>query len=172
MKLRGDAADKHYAVDDAGACVFAGASSSPSAAAAAEKSNPISPLRWQTQPESSISTAVMMLLKITLPIGVAGVIQPQNYNRKPLNFTFFSVNVANLIIDRVCYGYWVIPALNFVKFNVFQNGSAFYGTNPIYWYIVAGVPAVLLTSLILVLIGIKQSKVSSSLELHTLIPKP
>jgi len=45
-----------------------------------------------------------------------------------------------------------------VKFNVLNNGSAFYGTNPIYWYFVAGVPAVLLTSLIFVVIGISKSK--------------
>jgi hypothetical protein len=38
----------------------------------------------QTQPESSVSTAVNMLLQITLPIGVAGVVTiPKNYNRNP-----------------------------------------------------------------------------------------
>jgi hypothetical protein len=58
-----------------------------------------------------------MLLQITLPIGVAGVVtNPQNYNRKPQLFLpFAAVNVANVIIDRVCYGYWVIPAWNFVR---------------------------------------------------------
>ena len=72
----------------------------------------------QTQPEATVSDAVMMLLKITLPIGVAGMVKPSSQNLYPLIFVFgTAVNVVNVVIDRICYGYWVIPAWNFVRFD-------------------------------------------------------
>jgi hypothetical protein len=82
------------------------------------------PLSPQTQPESTVSDAVMMLLKITLPIGVAGVVELSSDNLKPLIFVFWTaVNVVNVVIDRICYGYWVVPAWNFVRFDMHLQTS-------------------------------------------------
>ena len=39
-----------------------------------------------------------------------------------------------LVIDRLCYGQWVLAAPRFVRFNLLSSGSAYYGTHPWYWY--------------------------------------
>jgi len=41
------------------------------------------------------------------------------------------------------YGNFTLVPLNFIKFNLFQNVGAFYGTHPWYWYFVSGLPVML-----------------------------
>ncbi|KRX92200.1 GPI mannosyltransferase 3 [Trichinella pseudospiralis] len=43
--------------------------------------------------------------------------------------TLFFVSV----IDFLCYGYFVIPIINFIHFNMWQGGSAFFGSHPWHW---------------------------------------
>lgn len=47
-------------------------------------------------------------------------------------------------IDYIFYREFTLVPLNFVKFNVGQNISAFYGTHPLHWYATQGVPSIFL----------------------------
>jgi len=44
------------------------------------------------------------------------------------------VVVLSCGLDYLFYGQMTLVAWNFVKFNVAQNVSAFYGTHPFHWY--------------------------------------
>lgn len=46
-------------------------------------------------------------------------------------------------IDSIFYGGFVITPLNFLKLNVFNNVGEWYGTQPWFWYLSVGFPAVL-----------------------------
>ncbi|CAJ1917194.1 unnamed protein product [Cylindrotheca closterium] len=49
--------------------------------------------------------------------------------------------IVTLIVDRSFYGFWAIPFLGSLDFNVVQGNGDLYGTHPIYWYLIAGIPA-------------------------------
>ncbi|XP_028926574.1 GPI mannosyltransferase 3 [Ornithorhynchus anatinus] len=49
----------------------------------------------------------------------------------------------SLIIDRIFFGEWILVQFNFLKFNVLQNLSTFYGSHPWHWYLTQGFPLVL-----------------------------
>ncbi|KRY75004.1 GPI mannosyltransferase 3 [Trichinella pseudospiralis] len=66
--------------------------------------------------------------------------------------TLFFVSV----IDFLCYGYFVIPIINFIHFNMWQGGSAFFGSHPWHWYITAGIPSTFFTLLIPISKGVKK----------------
>ncbi len=167
--MRSDAADEHHALDDAGTGVFAGAiarvifsiisSSSIITHYLYYVADPARILHFYGRDDAANNNSANRCSRCD---------QAPNYNQKTLILVpSIAVNFVNLIIDRICYGYWVVPAWNFVRcagaqhaliyfhafmpciplfatskpqtskltfrFNVFQNGSAFYGTNPIYW---------------------------------------
>ena len=65
-----------------------------------------------------------------------------------------AVLAVGLLVDRVCYGAWVVPALAFFRFNVAGDGAAYYGTHPWHWYATAAIPAALGTHLPLVVRGV------------------
>lgn len=54
------------------------------------------------------------------------------------------ISISFLIgLDSWYYGEFTITAFNFYHFNTVLNGSALYGTHPLYWYFVVGIPTVI-----------------------------
>jgi GPI mannosyltransferase 3 len=49
--------------------------------------------------------------------------------------------LVTLLLDRIMYGFWAFPVLANFHFNVVQGNGSLYGTHPVYWYFVAGIPA-------------------------------
>lgn len=72
---------------------------------------------------------------------------------QPTALLLLSVAVGALETTVVCalsaalnysfYQRWVFPAWTFFEVNALWGVSAFYGTNPWYWYLAAGIPAIL-----------------------------
>eukprot|EP00112_Aurelia_sp_Birch-Aquarium-sp1_P020187 Seg5146.2 transcript_id=Seg5146.2/GoldUCD/mRNA.D3Y31 product="GPI mannosyltransferase 3" protein_id=Seg5146.2/GoldUCD/D3Y31 len=62
--------------------------------------------------------------------------------------------VASTAVDYLFYGRFIIVHFNFIKFNVMQGMSGFYGTHPWHWYFTQGIPVVLFTHLPLFLLGL------------------
>ena len=58
------------------------------------------------------------------------------------------------LIDYLFYGELIIVHWKFLKFNIMQNMSGFYGKHPYHWYLTQGLPVVLFTHLPLMLGGI------------------
>lgn len=50
--------------------------------------------------------------------------------------------IAAALVDRLFYGFWTIPFLGNIHFNVISGNAALYGTHPWFWYITVGLPAV------------------------------
>jgi len=63
-----------------------------------------------------------------------------------------------VVIDRLFFGEWVFTPLNFLKFNLLQNVSIFYGTHPWHWYLTQGIPVVFFTSTPLVVFGVLRAR--------------
>lgn len=68
------------------------------------------------------------------------------------------VLLASCIIDRIFYGEWTNVQYNFLHFNVLSGISGMYGTHPWHWYITQGLPVVLGTHTLILLVALKQSK--------------
>ena len=49
---------------------------------------------------------------------------------------------AAMLVDRYFYGFWTIPLLGNIHFNVIEGNAELYGTHPWHWYFTAGLPAV------------------------------
>ncbi|KAL3815480.1 hypothetical protein ACHAXA_000717 [Cyclostephanos tholiformis] len=56
-------------------------------------------------------------------------------------FGFFGV-LMGCCIDRWFYGFWAIPFLGNIHFNVLLGQGSLYGTHPFLWYAYAGIPAI------------------------------
>ncbi|XP_073509102.1 GPI mannosyltransferase 3 isoform X1 [Phyllobates terribilis] len=54
---------------------------------------------------------------------------------------------GSIMIDWVYFGKWTVVQWNFLKFNVLQNISSFYGAHPWHWYITQGFPVIIGTHL-------------------------
>lgn len=52
--------------------------------------------------------------------------------------------VLSAVADRVLYGRWVFPLVNFVEFNAVRNLSMFYGAAPWHFYLFQGLPLMLM----------------------------
>ena len=50
--------------------------------------------------------------------------------------------VAGCGVDRWFYGFWAVPFLGNLHFNVLRGHGALYGTHPFGWYAYAGLPAI------------------------------
>ncbi|KAL9188620.1 hypothetical protein ACHAXT_006998 [Thalassiosira profunda] len=50
--------------------------------------------------------------------------------------------VVGCCIDRCFYGFWAVPFLGNIHFNVLLGHGSLYGTHPLFWYIYAGIPAI------------------------------
>ena len=56
------------------------------------------------------------------------------------------------VLDRILYGFWALPFLGSIHFNVIQGNGSLYGTHHPLWYLFAGLPAISGTLLPLFLI--------------------
>lgn len=58
---------------------------------------------------------------------------------------FYRLTVASIgiAVDSFFRGSFTITPLNFLKSNIFNNVGEWYGTQPWFWYLSAGFPAVL-----------------------------
>ena len=57
------------------------------------------------------------------------------------------------MVDRLFYGTWTFPPLNFLYFNVVQSLAIFYGNNNWHYYVSQGYPLLLITALPFALLG-------------------
>jgi phosphatidylinositol glycan class B len=85
--------------------------------------------------------------------------------------------VLSLLVDRLCFGYWVLPFLGNFYFNVVEGLGWIYGTHSWHWYITQGLPAVLGFLLPLLLWDVLQNGCTAAtlllavtLVLHSLSP--
>ncbi|VDN30781.1 unnamed protein product [Gongylonema pulchrum] len=62
--------------------------------------------------------------------------------------------LAALLLDSAVYGRWTLTIWNFASFNVFQGGSAHFGSHPWHWFLIQGLPAVLTVQLIPIIGGV------------------
>jgi GPI mannosyltransferase 3 len=80
-----------------------------------------------------------------------------------LNFVRESIVCAStvvgltMLIDRIYYGCWTFPPLNFLYVNVFQSIAMFYGNNDWHYYLSQGYPLLLTTALPFALLGMYQA---------------
>jgi phosphatidylinositol glycan class B len=61
---------------------------------------------------------------------------------------------VSMIVDFYFYGRWVVVPWNFLRFNVVQKISSFYGVHSWHWYITQGLPVMVFTFLPLMAVGI------------------
>ncbi|DBA74157.1 TPA: hypothetical protein ACH3X1_010956 [Trebouxia sp. C0004] len=71
------------------------------------------------------------------------------------------------LVDRAAYGRWVLVPWEFLKFNLFQGGSAMYGSHPWHWNFTQGFPTITVTFLPLSMWGVHLSP--HRLELAALV---
>ena len=50
--------------------------------------------------------------------------------------------ILGCCIDRYFYGFWAIPFLGNIHFNVLLGHGSLYGTYPLLWYVYAGIPTI------------------------------
>ena len=65
-----------------------------------------------------------------------------------------SVLFLSVLVDRLYYQVWSLPPLNFLRFNVVQSLSIFYGNNDWHYYLSQGYPLLLTTALPFAIAGI------------------
>jgi phosphatidylinositol glycan class B len=64
----------------------------------------------------------------------------------------------SLLVDRCFYGFWTIPLLANLQFNVVEGMGALYGSHPFHWYVTAGLPAITGLMLPILIFGVPRSK--------------
>lgn len=65
-----------------------------------------------------------------------------------------SAITVGLLVDRLCYGHWTVPAINFYSANVSGGVSRLYGVHPWHWYWTEGFTAMLGTMIPYTIIGV------------------
>jgi phosphatidylinositol glycan class B len=68
-----------------------------------------------------------------------------------------SVLFLSILIDRLYYQMWSLPPLNFLRFNVVESISVFYGNNDWHYYLSQGYPLLLTTALPFAITGMYQA---------------
>jgi len=102
--------------------------------------------RWRDTP----GRAAHLVLAQVLPIGYGA---PSWQVPKRVELTWSSPAMTfvlpsalavavGALVDRTGYGHWVLTPVRFLRFNVLENLSVFYGTHPWHWYATQGVPLV------------------------------
>ncbi|KAF4507478.1 hypothetical protein G6O67_003970 [Ophiocordyceps sinensis] len=61
------------------------------------------------------------------------------------------VVALSLVSDRLYFGFWTFPPLNWLNFNISKSLAVFYGRNPWHYYLLQGIPLLCTTSLPFVL---------------------
>lgn len=73
---------------------------------------------------------------------------------------YLVIGIATLatttLIDTICYGRLVITPLEFLRVNIFNQVGNFYGSEPIFWYFIIGIPVLLGPHCFTFLIGASQ----------------
>ncbi|PHH60162.1 hypothetical protein CDD81_2080 [Ophiocordyceps australis] len=78
------------------------------------------------------------------------------------------VLALSLVSDRLYFGVWTLPAVNWLNFNISKSLAVFYGRNPWHYYLVQGIPLLCTTSLPFVLWGLYSPAASSRQQANTL----
>mmetsp|Transcript_10194 Transcript_10194/g.15370 ORF Transcript_10194/g.15370 Transcript_10194/m.15370 type:complete len:685 (-) Transcript_10194:232-2286(-) len=83
-----------------------------------------------------------------VPLGLLICCRRQNVRSK----VYYLVNLCAIpgaigvfigcLVDRIFFGFWAIPFLASIHFNVLLGNGALYGTHPFLWYFFAGLPAI------------------------------
>ena len=68
-----------------------------------------------------------------------------------------SILLLSVLVDRLYYQVWSLPPLNFLRFNVVQSLSIFYGDNDWHYYLSQGYPLLLTTALPFAIAGTYQA---------------
>lgn len=73
---------------------------------------------------------------------------------------------ASLLADRAYFGFWTLPAHNWLNFNITKSLAVFYGQNPWHYYFLQGIPLLCTTMLPFVLpaLGLPETKGTAELE--------
>lgn len=78
------------------------------------------------------------------------------------------VVALSLVSDRLYFGFWTFPPLNWLNFNISKSLAVFYGRNPWHYYLLQGIPLLCTTSLPFVLWGLARPAASSQAQENTL----
>ncbi|DBA83269.1 TPA: hypothetical protein ACH3X2_006772 [Trebouxia sp. C0005] len=95
-----------------------------------------------------------------LPLGMYELRSSQSRSLFVLEAAVIGVVIMSFggLIDRAAYGRWVLVPWEFVKFNLFQAGSAMYGSHPWHWNFTQGFPTITVTFLPLAMWGMHLSR--------------
>ncbi|OAR05699.1 hypothetical protein LLEC1_05764 [Akanthomyces lecanii] len=72
----------------------------------------------------------------------------------------------SLLADRAYFGFWTLPAYNWLNFNITKSLAIFYGQNPWHYYIIQGIPLLCTTILPFVLPALIQPQSKGTAELE------
>ncbi|KAE9973800.1 hypothetical protein EG327_008984 [Venturia inaequalis] len=73
---------------------------------------------------------------------------------RSLSNCWSAVAASTAICDRLYYGLWTFPPLQFVHFNIAQSLAIFYGSNRLDYYLTEGVPLLLMTMMPFAILGL------------------
>ncbi|OBA19327.1 GPI mannosyltransferase 3 [Metschnikowia bicuspidata var. bicuspidata NRRL YB-4993] len=73
-----------------------------------------------------------------------------------VSLVFMLTSMLASLADRFFYGRWTFPIYNFLEFNVFRNLLIFYGSAPWHFYLLQGIPLILMGYLPLFCLAIYQ----------------
>ena len=73
----------------------------------------------------------------------------------------------SVLSDRLFYGIWTFPPINFIYFNIAQSLSSFYGINNWHYYITQGFPLLLTTALPFAVVGLYRALTTSTTTTNT-----
>jgi phosphatidylinositol glycan class B len=73
------------------------------------------------------------------------------------------------VLDRIIYGFWAVPFLGSIHFNVVEGNGALYGTHHPLWYLFAGLPAMCGALTPLLLIGISMAFAESTISARRVV---
>ncbi|KAF2809649.1 uncharacterized protein BDZ99DRAFT_571427 [Mytilinidion resinicola] len=68
-----------------------------------------------------------------------------------------AILVLSVLSDRLFYGFWTLPPVRFLYFNIAQSLAVFYGRNRPDYYLTEGIPLLLTTALPFAAVGIWQN---------------
>ncbi|TQW00440.1 hypothetical protein V2A60_001520 [Cordyceps javanica] len=72
----------------------------------------------------------------------------------------------SLLADRAYFGFWTLPANNWLNFNITKSLAVFYGQNPWHYYILQGIPLLCTTILPFVLPALIRPQTHGTAELE------
>lgn len=73
---------------------------------------------------------------------------------------------ASLLADRAYFGFWTLPAHNWLTFNITKSLAVFYGQNPWHYYLLQGIPLLTTTILPFALMALVKPQTKGTAELE------